>query len=66
MIDDTGQWWEDVTPWEAWFAWRPVKLKRTNKYVWFKDIYRRINTTRTDYDGNRRTEYGDVFDVLRL
>lgn len=26
--------------WQTWFAWRPVKLKNTNKYVWLKNIER--------------------------
>ncbi len=26
--------------WQSWFAWRPVKLKNINKYVWLKNIER--------------------------
>ena len=26
--------------WQTWFAWRPVKLKNINKYVWLKNIER--------------------------
>jgi hypothetical protein len=64
--DDTGHPWFDATPWEKWYAWHPVRLTRTKKLVWMKGIFRRINMTRTSYDDYHKTEYGDVFDVLRL
>lgn len=65
-VDDTGHPWETLSPWEAWFAWHPVLLTRTKKLVWLKGVYRRIDSTRIDYDGNTRTQYGDAFDILMM
>lgn len=31
----------EVAHWEAWFAWRPVRLYMTGQYAWLRPIYRR-------------------------
>lgn len=54
---------QEVAPWKAWFAWRPVKLH--GKRVWLKKIYRRCINTYVDHDDWRCYEYGTAFDVIR-
>lgn len=52
-------------PWEAWFAWHPVKVHGKKK--WFKTVYRR----EVPRYGDHRIftpvlyEYGTVFDAIR-
>lgn len=53
----------EVSQWQEWYAWRPVKMK--GKYVWLKKIYRRCINTYVDHDDWKRYEYGTAFDVIR-
>lgn len=31
-----------MSEWHPWFAWRPVRLTATTRYVWFRRIERRL------------------------
>jgi hypothetical protein len=53
---------EPKAPWQAWFAWYPVKVN--SERVWFKTVYRRCINTYVDYDDWKRYEYGSILDVL--
>lgn len=53
----------EVSPWEQWFAWRPVKVN--GERVWLKYIFRRCINTYVDMDNWRKYEYGTLFDVLK-
>jgi hypothetical protein len=50
--------------WHKWFAWYPVKVN--GDLQWLKFVYRRkwINTFRSDEEF--KTEYGTVFDILKV
>jgi hypothetical protein len=52
------------SPWELWFAWRPVKTTR-NEYIWLRKIYRRRVVCYADMDEWFRYEYGNIFDILK-
>ena len=54
---------QETTPWEQWFAWRPVKVN--GKRVWLKKVFRRCINTYVDHDDWRRYEYGTAFDAIR-
>jgi hypothetical protein len=54
---------QTVSPWQPWFAWRPVKIH--GKYVWFERIYRRCINTYVDMEDWTRYEYGTLFDVIK-
>lgn len=47
----------ETGPWEAWFAWRPVRLFGTSRLVWGKRIFRRA--VRRDYKP-RLIDYSDT------
>ena len=51
------------SPWEQWFAWRPVKIH--GKRVWGKTVYRRCINTYVDFDDWSHYEYGTIFDLLK-
>lgn len=53
----------DVSPWQEWFAWRPVKVN--GKRVWLKRVFRRCVNTYVDHDDWKRYEYGTAFDAIR-
>ena len=53
----------EVSPWEKWFAWHPVKIH--GKRTWLKTIYRRKTNTYVDYDNWAKYDYGTIFDVLK-
>ncbi len=53
----------EITPWQKWFAWRPVKIR--GKRVWLKTVYRRCINTYVDFDDWSRYEYGTIFDILK-
>lgn len=53
----------DVSSWEEWFAWRPVKVN--GKRVWLKRVYRRDLNTPVEFDNWRKYDYGTIFDVIK-
>ncbi len=53
----------EMTPWQKWFAWRPVTIK--GRRIWLKSVYRRRINTYVDHDDWARYEYGDMFDILK-
>jgi hypothetical protein len=53
----------EVSPWQSWFAWRPVKIHGQRK--WLKTVYRRCINTYVDMDDWKRYEYGTIFDVIK-
>ena len=40
---------ETTGPLHKWFAWRPIKLHKTGKFIWLRCIYYRFNVV--DYFG---------------
>lgn len=56
-------WRGKQSPWEPWYAWRPVKIK--GKWYWLKTVYRKYNWARsTEQPFGAEYDYGDIFDVL--
>lgn len=51
-------------PWKPWFAWRPVKTVG-DRWVWRKNIYRKIGNDYTDHDDFTWYFYADEFDILK-
>lgn len=54
----------EVMPWQAWFAWRPVKTINGER-VWGKKIFRRQVVSYVDMDDWMHYEYGNIFDILK-
>jgi hypothetical protein len=54
----------EVSTWQLWFAWRPVKTLGGER-IWSKRIYRRSINSYVDFDNWQRYEYGTLFDVLK-
>lgn len=54
----------EVMPWQAWFAWRPVKTI-SGERVWGKKIFRRQVVSYVDMDDWAHYEYGNIFDILK-
>ena len=51
--------------WHTWYAWRPVRLTITGRWVWMRKIYRRaLYKTYATYDEWQQYEYGTILDVL--
>lgn len=50
---------------EEWFAWYPVQLSKTNKWVWLKKIYRKKIYYRDDMDFWFAWKYTDLFGILK-
>jgi hypothetical protein len=50
--------------WKPWFAWYPVQTV-SDRWVWWKTIYRKIGNDYVDYDNWRWYWYGDEFDILK-
>lgn len=53
----------EISPWQQWFAWRPVKVRGKRK--WLTTVYRRCINTYVDHDDWKRYEYGTAFDVIK-
>lgn len=54
-----------IHSWNSWFAWRPVRLTHSQRWVWLRTIYRRAQyKTYVTYDDWQRWEYGTIFEVL--
>lgn len=53
----------EMSPWQKWFAWRPV-TSITGQRLWMQLVYRRSINTYVDYDNWKRYEYADIFDVI--
>lgn len=57
-------------PWALWWAWRPVRLRGTGEWAWFRTVDRRrviIKLTAKDLRGFRAEwQYRGVYPVLPL
>ena len=51
-------------PWQAWFAWRPVRTV-SGRVVWWQTVYRKVANTYSDDMDMRWYFYGDEFDILK-
>lgn len=54
---------KQLPPWEAWFAWHPVK-DINNRWHWLSKVYRRSNWAKSD-TFNIHYDYGTAFDVIK-
>jgi hypothetical protein len=49
--------------WEAWFAWRPVRVH--DSWAWLKTVYRYKTNNYVDHDDWPQYSYGTIFDVVK-
>ena len=54
----------EVMPWQAWFAWRPVKTI-SGERIWGRKIFRRQVVSYVDMDDWTHYEYANIFDILK-
>ena len=56
-----------IHQWHRWYAWRPVRLTHSKRWVWMRRIYRRAcYKTFSTYDDWQRYEYADILGILQL